>query len=65
MPLYIYPERRDGVQRERFSAVQVRLLLGLYAGYCSMMFSRASEYTAQGIHSARQPYVCVWFQTLI
>lgn len=48
MPLFIRPERHAAGDvphkpRERLSGTQIRLLLGLYAGYSSMMFSRASK----------------------
>lgn len=37
------PHKQPSGGRERLSSTQVRLLLGLYAGYSSMMFSRASK----------------------
>ena len=38
-----YKGPKEVYQRERLTNQQIRLLLGLYAGYCSMMFSRASK----------------------
>ena len=39
MNTHTHPTREG---REGFTPPQIRLLLGLYIGYCSMMFSRAT-----------------------